>query len=70
LWGYANIGLKLPTPDEGREYAYNIQAMVDLRPPFYEGHMNDFHQDARSIKTIQYLLLNRSQNIPISIGLI
>lgn len=38
--------------NERREYTYTIQAIVDLRPPFDEKHMNDFYQDARIIDVL------------------
>lgn len=38
--------------NERREYTYTIQAIVDLRPPFDEKHMNDFYQDARKIEVL------------------
>ena len=43
-------GLKDSEWGERREYTYSIQAIVDLRPPYSLDEMNDFHQDARSIK--------------------
>lgn len=36
--------------DERREYAYTIQIIIDLRPPFNIEQMNDFHQDARVLE--------------------
>lgn len=40
--------------DERREYAYTIQAIVDLRPPYSVEEMNDFYQDARIIGEPEY----------------
>lgn len=39
--------------NERREFTYTIQAVVDLRPPFNEEHMNDFYQDARKIEVLE-----------------
>lgn len=37
---------------ERREYAYTIQAVLLLRPPFRIPNMNDFYQDARVLETL------------------
>lgn len=47
-----NDGMSDSDWDERREYAYTIQAIVDLRPPFNIEQMNDFHQDARVLEEL------------------